>query len=242
VEIRGRTALITGGSRGLGAALGRELAARAARVVLLARGAEALDAVVSGIRRAGGEAYGVAGDVGHAGDTHRLVGEASALAGPPDILVHAASSLGRTPLAPLVDTTSAELERVLQVNLLGPFRLTLAVAGSMLVRRRGLVLAISSDAAVVPYARWGAYGVSKAGLDHLVRIWAAELDGTGVRFLSLDPGEMDTEMHAAAMPEADPASLRPPAEVAARIVEIIGAAESLPNGSRLEVARWERAA
>jgi NAD(P)-dependent dehydrogenase (short-subunit alcohol dehydrogenase family) len=242
VEIRGRTALISGGSRGLGAALGRELAERGARVVLLARGGEALDAVVARIRSGGGEAYGLVGDVGRPDDTHRLIGEAAALAGPPDLLVHAASSLGRTPLAPLVDTTPAELERVLQVNLLGAFRLTLAVAGSMLVRREGLVLAISSDAAVVPYARWGAYGVSKAALDHLMRIWAVELEGTGVRFLSLDPGEMDTEMHAAAMPEADRTSLRSPDEVARRIVAIVAAAESVPNGSRLDVARWERAA
>jgi len=242
VDIRESAVLITGGSRGLGAALGRELALAGARVVLVARGRRALDEVVDSIRRDGGEAYGLAGDVGDAGAAQVLAGEAAALVGPLEVLVHAASSLGRTPLAPLLDTTPDELERVLSVNLVGPFRLTRAVAGSMLVRRRGLVLAISSDAAVVSYPRWGGYGVSKAGLDHLVRIWAAEMEGTGVRFLSLDPGEMDTEMHAAAMPEADRATLADPRRVAARIRAIVESAETMASGSRLEVASWERAA
>jgi NAD(P)-dependent dehydrogenase (short-subunit alcohol dehydrogenase family) len=242
VDIPGRSALITGGSRGLGAALGRELAMAGARVVLVARGRRALDDVVEAIRQEGGEAYGLAGDVGEVGAAQKLAGEAAALVGPLDVLVHAASSLGRTPLAPLLDTTPAELEEVLSVNLVGPFRLTRAVAGSMLLRRRGLVLAISSDASVVSYPRWGAYGVSKAGLDHLMRIWAAEMEGSGVRFLSLDPGEMDTEMHAAALPDADRATLADPRRVAERIRDIVQAADTIANGARIEVAAWERAA
>jgi NAD(P)-dependent dehydrogenase (short-subunit alcohol dehydrogenase family) len=107
VEIRGSTALVTGGSRGLGAALGRELSRRGARVVLIARGREELEAVVRGIRASGGEAHGLVGDVGREEDAARLAGEAAALAGPADILVHAASTLGRTPLEPLVDPTSS---------------------------------------------------------------------------------------------------------------------------------------
>lgn len=242
MDIRGKAALVTGGSRGLGAALGRELALAGARVVLVARGRLALADVVDGIRREGGEAHGLAADVGEAGAAQSLAGEAAALVGPLDVLVHAASSLGRTPLAPLLDTTSEELERVLSVNLVGPFRLTRAVAGSMLLRRCGLVLAISSDASVVSYPRWGAYGVSKAGLDHLMRIWAAEMEGSGVRLLSLDPGEMDTEMHAAAIPEADRAALADPRRVAGRIRDIVEAAETIASGSRIEVAGWERTA
>lgn len=242
MDIRGRAALITGGSRGLGAALGRELARAGARVVLVARGRRALDDVVDELRREGGEAYALAADVGDASAAQMLAGEAAAVVGPLDILVHAASSLGRTPLAPLLDTTPDELEGVLAVNLVGPFRLTRAVAGSMLLRCRGLVLAISSDASVVSYPRWGAYGVSKAGLDHLMRIWAAEMEGTGVRFLSLDPGEMDTEMHAAALPDADRATLADPRRVAERVRAIVESAETIASGSRLEVAAWERAA
>src|SRR2546421_727847 len=83
-------------------------------------------------------------------------------------------------------------------------------------RRRGsgLIVHVSSDAAVAAYPRWGAYGVSKAALDHLNRIWAAELQQAGVRFLSVDPGEMDTAMHAQAMPEADRSQLAQPEAVA----------------------------
>ena len=93
--------------------------------------------------------------------------------------------------------------------------------------------AISSDAAVEAYAGWGSYGASKAALDHLTRIWAAEIGETGVRFLSIDPGEMNTKMHADAMPDADPTTLPNPDDVAARILDIIQHAEDFPNGRRL---------
>jgi NAD(P)-dependent dehydrogenase (short-subunit alcohol dehydrogenase family) len=145
------------------------------------------------------------------------------------------------PLRPLLDTECEDLERALAVNLVGPFRLTKALAGSMRLRGRGLVVAVSSDAAVTPYERWGAYGVSKAALDHLARIWAAELRGSGVRVLSVDPGEMDTDMHAEAMPEADRSSLAAPADVAARLGDLIEAAEGLESGTRVELMSWRPA-
>ena len=131
------------------------------------------------------------------------------------------------------DVDREDLERVLQVNLVGPFRLQKIIAGSMALRGKGLVISISSDAAVEAYAGWGAYSASKAALDHMTRIWAAEVDETGVRFLSIDPGEMNTKMHADAMPDADPASLKDPDEVAHRILDIIQNAETYPNGTRL---------
>jgi len=236
MDVKGAGTLITGGSRGLGAALGRELARRGARVVLVARGAEDLERVVREIRASGGEAHALAADVGDKQAVYPIAGAASALAGPIDVLIHNASTLGKVPLPLLLDTECEDLEAVLATNLVGPFRLTRAVAGSMVLRRRGLVLAISSDAAVAAYPRWGAYGVSKAALDHLTRIWAAELEGTGVRFLSVDPGEMATEMHAQAMPEADPATLADPVTVAARIADLIEAVEGFPSGEGREAA------
>ena len=236
MRIQGAAALLTGGSRGLGAALGRALAREGARVVLVARGAAELAAAAASIRAAGGEAHALAGDVGDPRAAAALAGAASALVGPIDLLVHGASTLGPVPLRLLLDTEAAELERALAVNVVGPFRLTQAVAGSMVLRGRGLVVHVTSDASVAAYARWGAYGLSKAAFDHLARIWAAELDGTGVRFLSVDPGEMDTRMHADAVPDADPATLADPAMVADRIVGLIRASETLASGSRLEVA------
>jgi NAD(P)-dependent dehydrogenase (short-subunit alcohol dehydrogenase family) len=110
---------------------------------------------------------------------------------------------------------------VLETNVVGPFRLTKALLGSMQLREEGIVVNISSDAAVSAYSGWGAYSVSKAALDHLGRIWAEETAGTGVRFLSVDPGEMDTVMHEEALPGSDRATLARPEDVAARLVALL---------------------
>jgi NAD(P)-dependent dehydrogenase (short-subunit alcohol dehydrogenase family) len=91
----------------------------------------------------------------------------------------------------------------------------------MLLRGRGAIVNVSSDAAIESYPGWGAYSVSKAGLAHLTRIWGAELAGRGVRFLSFDPGEMDTVMHAEAIPDADRSKLASPDAVALRLVGVL---------------------
>jgi NAD(P)-dependent dehydrogenase (short-subunit alcohol dehydrogenase family) len=140
------------------------------------------------------------------------------------------SALGPLPMPTLLDTECEDFAKVLEVNLVGPFRLTKVIAGAMAARGRGLVVFVSSDAAVSAYANWGAYGVSKAAQDHLARTFAAEL--APVRFLAIDPGEMDTKMHADALPDADPKTLARPADVAARIAAVIERAD-IPNGSRL---------
>jgi NAD(P)-dependent dehydrogenase (short-subunit alcohol dehydrogenase family) len=228
--------LLTGASKGLGAALAEELARRGARVVLVARGETELRATAERIRAAGGEAHALVADVGDKRAVHAVAGAAAALVGPLDILVHNASTLGPVPLRLLLDTECEDLEAVLQTNLVGPFRLTRVVAGAMALRGSGLVVHVSSDAAVGAYPRWGAYSVSKAALDHLNRIWAAELGMAGVRFLSVDPGEMDTEMHAAAMPDADRSALAAPASSARRIADLIAGIERIENGARLQVA------
>jgi NAD(P)-dependent dehydrogenase (short-subunit alcohol dehydrogenase family) len=240
--IEGRSVLVTGGSRGLGAALGRELSRRGGRVVLVSREGEAVREVVAGIWEAGGEAHALRADVGDPGGVHALIGAATALVGPLDVVVHNASTLGALPLPELADSDDLDFARVLQVNLLGPFRLTKAVVGSMLLRRQGLVVGITSDAGVLAYPRWGAYGVSKAALDHLMRTWAVELAESGVRFLSVDPGEMDTCMHKDAVPLADPRSLASPGEVASRLADLIESAESWPSGARIALASLKSAA
>ena len=227
-------AIITGASRGLGRALAVELARTGAKVVLVARESAELHAAVTEIRAAGGNAHAVAADLGDKAAIHAIAGAAAALIGPIDLLVHNASALGPTPLRLLLDTDCEDFERVLQVNVLGPFRLSKAIAGGMALRGRGTIVHISSDAAVSAYPRWGAYGVSKAALDHLGRSWAAELGELGVRSIVVDPGEMDTAMHADAMPEADRATLARPSEVAkqlaARILE-----QAFDNGARLSL-------
>lgn len=233
MELKGKAALVTGASRGLGKALAQQLAAAGARVVLVARSRSELTRVTEGIVAQGGEAHALSFDLGRKQDVYPLAGAAAALVGPLDILIHNASSLGPTPLRLLLDSECEDLERVLQTNLVGPFRLSRAVAGSMALRKSGTIVHISSDAAVSAYPGWGLYSVSKAALDHLSRLWAAELTDHGVRVLSVDPGDMDTDLHRQALPDADPASLAAPELVAARILTLLRE-ERVPSGSRVE--------
>jgi len=238
MELKGTGVLITGASRGLGEALAHELARHGARLVLTARDAGAVEAVARAIRDGGGEAHAIAADIGDKEAAYPTAASAAALVGAVDVVVHNASTLGAVPMPLLLDTACEDLEHVLAVNLVGPFRLTKAIAGSMVLRRRGLVVHVSSDAAVSAYPGWGAYSVSKAALDHLGRIWAKELEGTGVRFLSVDPGEMDTRMHADAIPDADRSTLAAPRTVAERIARMIERHGDIENGARVEAATW----
>jgi NAD(P)-dependent dehydrogenase (short-subunit alcohol dehydrogenase family) len=125
----------------------------------------------------------------------------------------------------------------LQANVIGPLRLTQAVIGGMLLRNQGLVVNITSDASIIGYAGLGIYSASKAALDALTRSWAAELQHTNVRVISVDPGDMNTVMHFAADPEADPADLLRPEDVAERMLGLL--AGRLPSADRLEMASFE---
>jgi NAD(P)-dependent dehydrogenase (short-subunit alcohol dehydrogenase family) len=238
MQPRHQAALVTGASRGLGAALAQNLASRGTRVVLVARNAEPLEAVVRSIRARGGEAHALVADVADKHAVYPLAGAAAELVGPVDLVIHNASALGPTPLRLLLDTECEDLERVLAVNLVGPFRLTKALAGAMALRGRGTIVHVSSDASVNAYSGWGAYSASKAALDHLGRVLAAELAPHGVRVLSVDPGDMNTELHTAAIPDADPSSLADPGDVAARIARWLDD-DTVRSGSRVEAKNLE---
>ena len=232
----GRGVVVTGGSQGLGRALGEELAAQGARVVLVAREPEALQAAVAAIRARGGEAHGIAADVGDREATYAIAGQAAALVGEVDLLINDASTLGALPLRLLLDTDCEDLERALAVNLVGPFRLTKAIAGPMVLRGGGVIVNVTSDAATEAYERWGAYGASKAALEQLGRVWAAELAGAGVRVVNVDPGEMDTRMHADALPDADRSLLPSAADAARAIVALLGRSGALQGGERIDLS------
>src|SRR5262249_47747628 len=218
---------VTGGTSGLGLALVREFVARGARVAFVARGR-------GGVERVAGEHPGVYGIVGGVAREEGIPPLALQIVGAPgglDVLVNNASDLGPTPLALLGDTECEEFERAIATNLLGPFRLTKAVLGALAASARegrgGVVLNVSSDAAVTPYPRWGAYAAGKAALRHLSAVWDVELAAEGVRFLSIDPGDMDTPLHAAAVPDADRGALKRPEDAAA---EVLGAiTDALPR-------------
>src|SRR5438552_8031117 len=240
MDLKGRGALITGASKGLGAALAAELARAGARVALVARGVEELESVAARIRAEGGDAHALAADVADKRALHGIAGAAAAVVGPIEILVHNASTLGPTPLRLLLDTECEDLARVLEANLVGPFRLTRIIAGAMALHGSGVAVHVSSDAAIAAYPRWGGYGVSKAALDHLNRSWAAELPQ--VRFFSVDPGVMDTAIHAAAMPDADRTRLARAEDVARRLARMIAECARLPNRARVVVPPCSRRA
>jgi NAD(P)-dependent dehydrogenase (short-subunit alcohol dehydrogenase family) len=215
LSLQGRRVAITGGTAGLGLALLRECLGRGADVAFVARGSDGVVRVAQEFP----QAHGIVGDVAIKADIHRIALQILGALGGVDVLINNASDLGPTPLRLLADTECEDFERALATNVLGPFRLTKALLGSLAAQARenggAVVLNVSSDAAVTAYAGWGAYGASKAALRHLSRVWDQEQTGSGVRWLTIDPGDMDTALHAAAVPDADRSSLKRP-EVAAR--------------------------
>src|SRR5215468_7349069 len=223
VDLKQLRIAITGGTSGLGLALVRQLAGRGAHVAFLARTAGAVERIANETG-----AYGIVGDVGRKEDIYPVALQVLGNLGGLDALINSASSLGPTPLVPLADTECADLEQALMVNLLGPFRLTKALFGALASSARegrgAVVINISSDAAVNAYSGWGAYGASKAALHHLTAIWAEEAKAEGISFLSIDPGDMDTPLHALAVPDADPTTLKRPEAAAIEIVTLLLAA------------------
>ena len=219
--LNGLRVAITGGTAGLGLALVDALHDRGAAVAFVARH----DDRVSEVARQHVGTHGIAGDVSDKASTYPIAMQITAALGGLDVLINNASSLGPVPLELLADTDCEDLEAALATNVVGPFRLTKALLGALGASARAgrpaLVVNITSDAAVTPYAGWGAYGASKAALLHMSRIWDEELQAHGVRVKAVDPGDMDTPLHALAVPDADPADLKRPADSAREIVELI---------------------
>lgn len=196
-----QTALITGASRGLGKTLAQFLAAQGTDLILTARGNEALAEAANELSKYDGRTIALAGDVADA-NHRRALAEAAGELGGLDLLVNNASILGPSPLPPLTEYPMESLEQVLEVNFLAPLGL-LQVTLPLLLRRQGLVVNISSDAAIGGYAGWGGYGASKAALDLASLTLANELADRGVAVISVDPGDLRTQMHQEAFPGED---------------------------------------
>jgi len=212
---------ITGGTSGLGLALVRELRQRGSRVAFVARTRQAVTRVADEHP----DTVGIVGDVAKKEDIYPIAVQILGGLGGLDVLVNNASDLGPTPLSLLADTDCEDFERALATNVLGPFRLIKALLGSLAASARegcrAVVVNISSDAAVNAYSGWGAYGASKAALHHLSRIWNEELTAEGVSVVSFDPGDMDTPMHTAALPDADRTLLKRPETAARELADAI---------------------
>jgi NAD(P)-dependent dehydrogenase (short-subunit alcohol dehydrogenase family) len=228
--------LITGASKGLGRALARELAQRGHRLVLNARGEQDLHAIareLSTLTRV----VAVAGDVSEVAE--EIAERALQELGRVDVLINNASDIGPTPLPPLELLPWPALVRLFTVNAVAPFHLIQLLLPQMRARSTGTIINISSDAAVNAYAGWGGYGASKAALEHLSRVLAKELEGSGVRVRVVDPGDMNTEMHALATPGSDLSQLARPEDVAPHIVALLDQSEAFTRveAQLLEAAR-----
>lgn len=198
---RRRWAVVTGASRGLGAVVTRLLAGEGYDLILVAREPAPLAEIAQEAREFGGSVVQVAGDVATARTRARVVeavGRRSGL----DLLVNNASELGPSPLPPLAEMPLDALEAVYRVNVVAPVALLQGLLPA-LRRRKGLVVNISSDAAVGGYPGWGAYGASKAALDLVSLTLAHELTEAGVSVVAVDPGDMRTRMHQSAYPGED---------------------------------------
>ncbi len=229
---RGHVAIVTGASRGFGRAVAGELARLGLALIIDGRDEDALVQARDELAR-DTEVVALRGDVGDGEHVHALVREAERRFGRLDLIVNNASTIGRAPLPRLDELSPVVFERIFTTNVYAPLHL---IQHALPLLRRdggGTVVNLSSDAAVNAYEGWGGYGASKAALDHLSRVLALELHGSGVSVIAADPGDMDTELHARAVPDADRAELAKPELVAPALLEVI--ASKRPPFVRVEL-------
>jgi len=200
-KLAGKNILVTGASQGLG----REMALRFARegaagVSLVARHADRLNALRDEIRKIAPkiDIVVIEADVSKPRDIERMVATTLAqFKGHLDVLVNNASTIGPSPMPNLLDYPVEDFREVIDTNLIGPFLLIKNALPAM-IEHGGSIINVTSDAGQVGYPGWGAYGISKFGLEGMSQTWASELEETGVRVNWVDPGNMNTAMHRAA--------------------------------------------
>ena len=225
--LEGRVALITGASRGIGAALALELARLGAQCVLVARTQGGLEEVDDAIRAAAGKpATLLPFDLQKAEKDIDMIGPSIVQRfGRLDILVHNAGALNK--LTPVAHIEPRDWAEVMAVNLTASWRLIRSCDPPLRASEAGRAVFVTSGRVLRPRAYWGMYGASKAGMEHLVMTWAQEVEATPLRVNLVDPDIVATKMRAAAMPGEDPATLPQPADVAPGI-----AALCLPSETR----------
>lgn len=218
--LQGRIALVTGASRGIGAATAERLAAEGVHVILTARNANDLETVEQRIFDAGGSATIAPMDLTEAGNNERLAAAVRERWGKLDILVLNAAMLGTLSPVPVID--AAEFNRVLTLNLLAQQALIAAFDGLLRASDAGRVVVLTSSVGQKPRAYWGAYGASKAALENLALSYAEEVQNlSSVRVAIVDPAKTRTAMRAKAYPGEDPNTLKEPSVVGEAIVQLL---------------------
>lgn len=234
-SLSGRIALVTGASRGIGRAVALGLAKAGAHVILSARSLGALEAVDDEIRAAGGSATLLQVDL-RKGDRVDQIGPTIYQRWEHlDILVANAGVLG--PLSPVGHTTDEGFLSTIEVNLIANWRLIRTLDPLLKRSEAGRAVFVTSSAASGKYAYWGAYSASKAGLEALVKTWAAELASTPVRANLINPGATRTHMRAKAFPGEDPATLPSPDDLVPLFLELVSP-ECDRNGETINFRDW----
>jgi NAD(P)-dependent dehydrogenase (short-subunit alcohol dehydrogenase family) len=231
-------ALITGATRGIGKAVAAAYVREGARVFICARNQQDVAATVREFRYDSTEAQvdGCAGDVGKESDVCRIVDAVIERFQTIDTLVNNASLLG--PRVALVEYPFRQWEEVIRVNLHGVFLLSQQVVKRMIVQGHGSIINVSSGVGRVGRARWGAYAVSKFGLEGVTQVLADEVKEFGIRVNSVNPGPTRTEMRAEAYPEEDPLTLPTPEQITPIFVHLASAQSENLTGQMLEAGDW----
>ncbi|HXA39345.1 MAG TPA: SDR family NAD(P)-dependent oxidoreductase [Phenylobacterium sp.] len=232
-----KIALVTGASRGIGRASALALAKAGAHVVAVARTEGGLTELDDEIRQATGQpATLVPLDIAEGNGLDQLGLALHQRFGRLDVLVHAAAILG--PMTPVAHLEPNHWDKVVAVNLTASYRLIRSMDPLLRASEAGRAIFLTTGRAARPKAFWGPYGITKAGLEHMVRTWADELEQTSVRAVLLDPNTMRTKMRAEAMPGEDPETVTPPEEIGPLIVELAQADLGLPHAN-VVFARWK---
>jgi NAD(P)-dependent dehydrogenase (short-subunit alcohol dehydrogenase family) len=234
--LKDKVALITGASQGLGRALALAFAREGARVVVNARSEDSVRPVAGEVEDVGGEVLAVAADVSKGADVERLVGESVERLGKIDVLVNNAGLLG--PRVAIEDYPEDEWRRIIDANLTGPFLVSKAAIPYL--SDGASIINVVSGVSVEGRAEWGAYSVSKFGIEGLNQILAAELAERGIRVNAVDPGGMRTDMRAAAYPEEDPQTRITPEENTAVFLYLASDESEGVTGERFKAQEFKR--
>jgi NAD(P)-dependent dehydrogenase (short-subunit alcohol dehydrogenase family) len=235
--LEGKVAVITGASKGLGKALALAYAKEGARVIINARSKGSIHPVAEEVEALGSEVLALAADVSKSADVERLVDAATQRFGKIDVLVNNAGLLG--PRVAIEEYPEDEWRRVIDANLTGPFLITKAAIPRML--EGASIVNVVSGVSVEGRAGWGAYSVSKFGVEGLTQILAAELEERGIRANAVDPGGMRTEMRAAAYPEEDPMTRITPEENTDVFLYLASDVSKGVTGQRFKAQEFRRA-
>ena len=234
--LEGKVALVTGASQGLGRALALAYVKEGASLVLNSRSEQGVRLVAQEAENLGAEVLALAADVSEGADVEEMVDAAVERFGRVDVLVNNAGLLG--PRVVIEEYPEGDWRRVIDANLTGPYLVSKAVIPRM--REGGSIINVVSGVSVEGRAEWGAYSVSKFGVEGLTQILAAELEGRGIRVNAVDPGGMRTEMRAAAYPEEDPTTRITPEENTAVFLYLASDESKGVTGERFKAQEFRR--